>query len=400
MTINEEEPSPSMSTGGRPTAVASTTTTATTTNSAANDDNCDGPLLATGSSSSSCHPKKDKRIAYPARNILQSSAMLLHQDNWRKAATRVKDHDCDDDEDDYDAADDDDKAEKRSQRHIWRLCLVLGAVALCNLALNAAVLMVLRVSQGMEAIELIRERDLIKFHGNTDLDRVCLQRGVCEGFGDEPIQLIGDAAGVNVRVANKYSASAASSRSSSSLNVLKNGTAGFANVRSLEIREPRSGRSVFSSESPSFELSREAGRELEQLQAELAQTHRVAAPKRRDLRVLADRSLHLHGAEGASLDAKEMAWLARGDITLRSREGDLVLEAGNGIEIPNLPVAPIHRHPPSSSSSSSSEARDRYKVCVCMPDGKLFLVPARNKGGARLDCAAFVRAQKSDPCAM
>ncbi|KAL7307229.1 hypothetical protein TKK_0000951 [Trichogramma kaykai] len=385
MTINEEEPSPSMSTG-RPTAVASTTTTTTTTttNSAANDDSCDGPLLATGSSS--FHPKKDKRIAYPARNILQSSAMLLHQDNWRKA-TRVKDHDVDDDEDDYD--DDENKAEKRSQRHIWRLCFVLAAVALCNLGLNAAVLMVLRVSQGMEAIELIRERDLIKFHGNTDLDRVCLQRGVCEGFGDEPIQLIGDAAGVNVRVANKYSASGASR--GSSLDVLKNGTVGFGNVRSLEVRDPRSGRSVFSSESPSFELTREAG-PVEQLQAELARTHRVAAPKRRDLRVLGDKSLHLHGAEGASLDAKEMAWLARGDISLRSREGDVVLEAGGGIEIPNLPVAPIHRPP-------SSEARDRYKVCVCMPDGKLFLVPAR-KGGARVDCAAFVRSQKSDPCAM
>ncbi|CAB0030618.1 unnamed protein product [Trichogramma brassicae] len=314
--------------------------------------------------------------------------MLLHQDNWRKA-TRVKDHDDDDDEDDYDD-DDDDKAEKRSQRHIWRLSLVLAAVALCNLALNAAVLMVLRVSQGMEAIELIRERDLIKFHGNTDLDRVCLQRGVCEGFGDEPIQLIGDAAGVNVRVANKYSASGARSSSSSSLDVLKNGTAGFANVRSLEVRDPRSGRLVFSSESPSFELTRQAG-PVEQLQAELAQTHRVAAPKRRDLRVLGDKSLHLHGAEGASLDSKEMAWLAHGDISLRSREGDIVLEAGNGIEIPNLPVAPIH-HPP-------SEARDRYKVCVCMPDGKLFLVPGARRS-ARDDCAAFVRSQKSDPCAM
>lgn len=56
------------------------------------------------------------------------------------------------------------------------LTVVLAFIGFCNLLLNLTILVVLRVSQGMEALEVIPEQDLVKFYGNTDLDRVSFKR--------------------------------------------------------------------------------------------------------------------------------------------------------------------------------------------------------------------------------
>ena len=58
---------------------------------------------------------------------------------------------------------------------MWMLTIVMTFIGFCNLILNLTILIVLRVSQGMEALEVMPEQDLIKFYGNTDLDRVSYQ---------------------------------------------------------------------------------------------------------------------------------------------------------------------------------------------------------------------------------
>lgn len=55
---------------------------------------------------------------------------------------------------------------------LWALTLLLGIVGLCNLLLSITIISVLRVSHGMEAMEVIPEADLVKFYGRTDLDEV------------------------------------------------------------------------------------------------------------------------------------------------------------------------------------------------------------------------------------
>lgn len=55
---------------------------------------------------------------------------------------------------------------------LWTLTLVLAIIGLCNLFLNITVIAVLRISQGMEAMEVIPDENLVKFYGRTDLDKV------------------------------------------------------------------------------------------------------------------------------------------------------------------------------------------------------------------------------------
>ena len=64
--------------------------------------------------------------------------------------------------------------EKLTKRRycLWTLTFVLAILGLCNLFLNITVIAVLRISQGMEAMEVIPDENLVKFYGKTDLDRV------------------------------------------------------------------------------------------------------------------------------------------------------------------------------------------------------------------------------------
>jgi len=63
---------------------------------------------------------------------------------------------------------------KKSKRRycLWTLTLILAIIGLCNLFLNITVIAVLRISQGMEAMEVIPDENLVKFYGRTDLDKV------------------------------------------------------------------------------------------------------------------------------------------------------------------------------------------------------------------------------------
>lgn len=91
---------------------------------------------------------------------MHSSAMLLHQNNWHK--------NCE--SENYYPGED----EKKNNRCIWMLTGILAFIGVCNLILNLTIMVVLRVGQGMESMEVIPERNLVKFYGNTDLDSVSL----------------------------------------------------------------------------------------------------------------------------------------------------------------------------------------------------------------------------------
>ncbi|XP_058802633.1 uncharacterized protein LOC131670758 [Phymastichus coffea] len=342
MTIHELEPSPCMSARGA--------------GGAADDElsNSDGPLIATKS--------KDGN----SRSKMNSPAMLL-QDNWHKGYASKEDRCAND--------------EKKSHRCVWTLSIALGFVGLCNLLLNLTILVVLRVGQGMESIEMIPDDNLVKFYGNTDLDRVCLHSGVCEGFGDKPVELIGDDAGISIQVTSPQH-----SMTWSNLQILKNGTS-VSQVHSFQVKDPRSGSPVFSTDFPNFSLPQG----VEKIEVDITQTHRIAAPKRSDLTVTSGEAISLHGAEGTSMDSKDIMLAASNDILLRSKNGDIIIDAKQSINLPKIPIASVN--------FPSNELQDQYKVCVCMPDGKIFLVPV-NRPHAKINCAKAVRSMDTDPCAV
>nr|XP_012140940.1 PREDICTED: uncharacterized protein LOC100876714 [Megachile rotundata]XP_012140947.1 PREDICTED: uncharacterized protein LOC100876714 [Megachile rotundata]XP_012140952.1 PREDICTED: uncharacterized protein LOC100876714 [Megachile rotundata] len=276
--------------------------------------------------------------------------------------------------------------EKSTKRRycLWILTFILAIIGLCNLFLNITVIAVLRISQGMEAMEMIPDENLVKFYGKTDLDRVCLRSGICQSYGDESMEISGDEAGIQIDVNNQRT----QDETRVKVTVLPNGTS-IAHVESFEIRDPRSGAIYFTTDFPNFGLP--SG--VEKIDVKLAETHRITSPVNESLTVNSDDQISMQGAEGASMESKDIVWSADTDIFLKSINGSIVLDAKEGvaIDVENIPVTPIFlQNPP---------GQEQYKVCICMPQGKLFKVAVRTGSNSRsVNCARISRTPENDPC--
>ncbi|XP_034193960.1 sarcoglycan beta [Osmia lignaria lignaria] len=276
--------------------------------------------------------------------------------------------------------------EKLTKRRycLWILTFILSIIGLCNLFLNITVIAVLRISQGMEAMEMIPDENLVKFYGKTDLDRVCLQSGVCQSYGDESMEVSGDEAGVQIDVNGQRTRDETGAK----VTVLPNGTS-ISQVESFEIRDSRSGAIYFTTDFPNFGLP--AG--VERIDVKLAETHRITSPVNESLTVNSDDQISMQGAEGASMESKDIVWSADTDIFLKSVNGSIVLDAKDGvsIDVENIPVTPMFLQ--------NSPGHEQYKVCVCMPQGKLFRVAVRTGSNSRsVNCARISRTPENDPC--
>ncbi|CAK9824498.1 SGCB [Anthophora retusa] len=299
--------------------------------------------------------------------------------------------------------------EKSTKRRycLWTLTFILAILGLCNLLLNIIVIAVLRISQGMEAMEVIPDENLVKFYGKTDLDRVrylniqrnnftfisnemmlylqvCLQSGVCQSYGDESMEIAGVEAGVQIDVNSHrlYDETRAK------VMILPNGTT-MSKIESFEVKDPKTGTVYFTTDFPNFGLP--SG--VEKIDVKIAETHRITSPVNESLTVNSDDQISMQGAEGASMESKDIVWSADTDIFLKSINGSIVLNAKDGvsINIESIPVAPMFLQNPSG--------HEQYKVCICMPQGKLFRVPVRTGGTSRsVNCARISRTPENDPC--
>ncbi|XP_070521617.1 beta-sarcoglycan isoform X2 [Cardiocondyla obscurior] len=280
-------------------------------------------------------------------------------------------------------------AEKSTKRRycLWMLTLILAIIGLCNLFLNITVIAVLRISQGMEAMEVIPDENLLKFYGRTDLDKISLQSGICQSYGDEPMEISGDEAGVCVDVKNRGRSYEAYPHSK--LGVQPNGTT-MSQVESFEIKDPRTGVTYFTTDFPNFGLPNG----VKTIDVRIAETHRITSPVNESLAIKSDNEISLHGAEGVRMESKDIAWSADLDIYLKSVNGSVVLDAKDGvfIDVKEIPKAPMFLQSPAAS-------HEQYKVCVCMPQGKLFKVPVRPGTSSRtVNCARVARTPENDPC--
>lgn len=73
--------------------------------------------------------------------------------------------------------DDEKKSEKShsfipSTWSVYTVASLLLCIGFFNLLLNLVIIVVLRISQGMEALQVVPAERLLKFYGNTDLDHV------------------------------------------------------------------------------------------------------------------------------------------------------------------------------------------------------------------------------------
>lgn len=264
----------------------------------------------------------------------------------------------------------------------WTLVVLLFILALGNLVLTFTILGVLRLGQGMESLELLPEESLVMFYGNTDLDRIYKEDGKLEGFDDSPVEITGDNSSVLISLVDN------DGRNNPKISVGLNGTS-ISGVDSFEVRDPKSGQSVFSTGFPNFGLPRGVGH----LNVKIAHTRRISSSVNSSLYFRSDTYARLKGNEGTRMEGREIVWSADQDIYLKSVNGSVILSGHEGVslDIKSIPIAPGGRR-------AGSTVTLHYKVCVCMPGGKLFRVPVQDKENSYGACHYVDLSPTNNPC--
>ncbi|XP_050720026.1 beta-sarcoglycan-like [Eriocheir sinensis] len=260
----------------------------------------------------------------------------------------------------------------------WGLVVVLLLLASGNLLLTFFAMGVLRLGYGMESIELLPGTQTTKFYGNANLGNIIKKDGIIYGYSDTPFSISGDNSKVSLSL-----------RTSNKPPVLDVGPEKIEikSVDSFQVVDPDTGGTVFSTDYPNFGLPRG----VKNLNVRRSKTSRVTSPTFSDLKIRSDSTIRLKGNEGMSLDGGKLTWSADQDIYMKSINGSILLDTGEGImvDVNALPLAA----PPDPSKD-----RGQYKLCVCLPQGQLFRVPVpvdnnRRSPATQINCASF-----NNPC--
>ncbi|KAK4881791.1 hypothetical protein RN001_005110 [Aquatica leii] len=227
----------------------------------------------------------------------------------------------------------------------WTLVFLLFILAFGNLILTIVILGVLRLGQGMQSLELIPDEQALKFIGDTDLGNIYKRDGKIEGFLNIPVEIVSKNGSLIVKLAIKYG------RSINKIKVDSNGTT-LEEIDEFEIKNKNNGL-IFSTNSTDFVKYKN----LNNIDTKMMETNRVVSPVNKELE-FEGRHVFLKGAEGTNMESKKITWSADQNIHLESRS--LLINSSNVVIVDTI----LSKH--------NEFSKAHYKVCICMPQGKLF----------------------------
>ncbi|CAB0016700.1 unnamed protein product [Nesidiocoris tenuis] len=199
--------------------------------------------------------------------------------------------------------------------------------------------------------------------------------GKIEGVRGYSTQLRGVKGGVHLEVEDSRG------RVRNSLTLEQNGTH-VKGMRSFTVG------GFFAAEKPDFRLLSGArnlhGRHIE--------TGRVAGPLGEKAVYRSDAFTKLKGSEGTRIEGKEILLTADQEVRLKSVNGSIILTGGKGgisLDVKSIPIV---------TKSLGGYLASQYKVCVCMPQGKLFRVPVSKDYNSQMGCYNIDVSPQHNPC--
>jgi beta-sarcoglycan len=142
-----------------------------------------------------------------------------------------------------------------------------------------------------------------------------------------------------------------------------NGTE-FKGINLFDMRDPSTHESIFLFNKPKFHLNNS----LLNLEAHVVSTNRITSAIKDRLKFQSLKHVHIKGVEGTTLEGKEMLITGDQNVLLKSLNGSIVLAS------PNLGGVYIDLKLLKGFDDFADKGYPQYKLCVCMPQGKLFRV--------------------------
>ncbi|XP_015919864.1 beta-sarcoglycan isoform X2 [Parasteatoda tepidariorum] len=245
----------------------------------------------------------------------------------------------------------------------YALVVLLFTIALINLAVIVVLLSVLRIGYGMESMEFIRYGKLLRFLNHADMGTITPDTGVIGGFSDSDLPIIGDNKPIIFRTGPRMN----TGKSGPSLEIHHDHTI-ISGVEEFLIQSPTSGKKIFSTDYNDFKLP--TG--VSHLSVKEAHVSRIVSKKNESLEISSPYQVILKGNEGLTMAGKEIVWVTGVDLYLKSVNQSIILDGADGVMVSagKLPFA----------AETQDSAPRWYKLCVCMPSGRVFRIPVREQG--------------------
>ncbi|XP_044758626.1 uncharacterized protein LOC123316553 [Coccinella septempunctata] len=261
----------------------------------------------------------------------------------------------------------------------WTLVVILIILAIGNLCLTFIILSVLRLGGNMESIEFIQKQDAIKFFGETDLGHLYKRNGKIEGFKDVPIEVSSQDSSVIFSLSSKFG------RVSTKFKMNQNSTT-FDSINKFVVRDEND-KLIYSSVDPSFNSIKSANN----LKTKLTLTNRITSPLKEDLNIQG-KLVNFKGAEGTTINGKLVFWSADQDLHFKTVNGSIIMTSKKDIFInmKNVPTGALKQN-------NHLRTQNQYKICVCMPQGKLFRIPVSGLNSV-VSCNHVNMSPQHNPC--
>lgn len=256
----------------------------------------------------------------------------------------------------------------------WTLVSLLFILAVGNLILTMTILGVLKLGKGMQSLELVPEEYAIKFFGNTDLGHLYKRDGKIEGFHDEPVDITSENGSIVINFLSR------TGRSIEKMKLIRKGIY-INSVDSFEVKNTN-GDTIFNTNNPSFQFKKS----VKAITTKMVQTNRIVSPIDEHLNI-ESKNTTLRGSEGTNIEGREVIWRVDQNIYLKSINGSIILSGEKGAFIEKIPIV-----------SQYGNVTAQYKICVCMPQGKLFRVLAPLDSKSPVYCNHIKLSPKHNPC--
>lgn len=267
----------------------------------------------------------------------------------------------------------------RKRYFLYCVLALLCLVAIVNILLTTAIIYHLKISpqHGMEFIEYIPDNELLRFLGKTVFDSIQIFNGRIGSRADKDLYFDGNN--------NSVIFTDTSLPKASSLFVDPEETL-LDNVDRFSITDTDSGKEIFSTRD---EISVPLVGDVNNLSSpEVVVFNITSLNGIPDLILESIRSyVSLSGSEGVDLMSydRHIRLFTKQDMIINSTDGSLTLDAASGIRLDIDHVPKV--------IDARVQGPLTYKLCVCLPNGRIFAVPVTGPG---IGCQNANN--KDDPC--
>ncbi|KAK3578315.1 hypothetical protein CHS0354_004224 [Potamilus streckersoni] len=231
---------------------------------------------------------------------------------------------------------------------LYTVLIFITIIALLNSAVSVALIYFLHITHhGLESAEFLPGGHLLRVLSDIEVANVDLYHGMLGGRRDMDLDIMGHSVSLN---------------SSTGESVTVNMEGILMKAKGFQMIKDASNVLFSTDDRPRMGFKRVKNSKMREMQVK-TMYNRTGVE---DLHVESHHDLQIIGMEGISM-------MSEGNITIHA-QGDLdIISLSGGIEMESLRGTFFHSNIPSARAGDTSSG-SAYKVCVCMPEGRLFVV--------------------------